>query len=148
DASGAAAGGEAPAIARDGSVVVLESAARLLAADCTPETGRYGFRRAAHSTPDRAVYAFRVATHDLLLASVSSAGACGRGWTAVAEAGAPARMRGDSTAPSVSGDGRFVVFVSLARDLAPGAPLGAEGYLRDLAASTTRSEEHTSELQS
>jgi Tol biopolymer transport system component len=123
DSSGAALGGEAPAIARDGSVVVFESAAKLLPAD---------------SNPDRDVYAFRVASRDLVLASVSSAGTCGRGWTATAEAGAPAQMRGDSTAPSVSGDGRFVVFVSLARDLAPGAPLGAEVYLRDLVAQTTR----------
>ena len=123
DASGVPAGGESPAIARDGSVVVFESVGRLLPSDVNP---------------DRDVYAYRVASQELVLASVSSAGACGHGWTSTPENAAPQQIPGDSTAPSVSGDGRFVVFVSLARNLVAGATSGAEVYLRDLGAGTTR----------
>jgi Tol biopolymer transport system component len=121
--SGLPGGGEAPSISRDGSVVVFESAGRLLAAD---------------TNSDRDVYAFRVASRELVLASVSSAGTSGHGWTSKPEAAAPQQIPGDSLAPSVSGDGRFVVFVSLARGLVPGAVSGAEVYLRDLSSGTTR----------
>ncbi len=43
----------------------------------------------------------------------------------------------DSFAPSISPDGRFVIFDSLADDLAPGAAPGANVYLRDLTHGTT-----------
>jgi Tol biopolymer transport system component len=123
DSTGAPAGGEAPAISRDGSVVVFESAARLLPAD---------------TNPDRDVYALKIASRELVLASVSSAGACGQGWTSTPETAPPQQIPADSTAPSISGDGRFVVFVSLARGLVRAKTSGAEVYLRDLVEGTTR----------
>jgi Tol biopolymer transport system component len=43
----------------------------------------------------------------------------------------------DSFAPSISPDGHFVIFDSLADDLAPGAAPGPNVYLRDLGRSTT-----------
>ncbi|MEA2299389.1 MAG: hypothetical protein QOF77_2325 [Solirubrobacteraceae bacterium] len=43
----------------------------------------------------------------------------------------------DSFAPAISPDGRFVIFDSLADDLAPGAAPGPNVYLRDLQRATT-----------
>ncbi len=43
----------------------------------------------------------------------------------------------DSFAPAISPDGRFVIFDSLADDLAPGAAPGPNVYLRDLGRATT-----------
>jgi Tol biopolymer transport system component len=125
DPSGRPQGGEAPSISRDGSVVVFESAAGLLPADVNDA---------------RDVYAWRTATRELELASVSSEGASGYGWTSpsAAAAGVPPRVRAHSTGASVSGDGRFIAFVSLARGLAAGAPDGPEVYVRDLKLRTTR----------
>jgi Tol biopolymer transport system component len=123
DAAGAPAGGDAPVISRDGSVVVFESAGRLQPGDLNP---------------DRDVYAYRVQTRSLVLASVSSAGAPGRSWTSTPEFGPSSRIAADSTGASVSSDGRYVAFTSLARDLVPGDVTGAEVYVRDLVAGAIR----------
>jgi Tol biopolymer transport system component len=124
DSAGAAAGGESPVLSRDGSVVVFESAARLRGTDLNA---------------DKDVYAYRVVAGILDVASVSSAGAPGRRWLSSRESGPGTSIPADSSGATVSQDGRYVAFVSFARDLVPGTEVGgAEVYVRDLQLGTTR----------
>jgi hypothetical protein len=70
---------------------------------------------------------------------VSSQGLPGRGWLSTPEVGPATYIPGDSFGASVSCDGRYVAFVSLARDLVPGDPIaGAQVYMRDLVGGATR----------
>jgi Tol biopolymer transport system component len=123
DGSGAAAGGEFPAISGDGSVVIFESAGRL---------------RAADANPDRDVYAYRVHARQLQVVSVSSNGATGRSWDSPRDFGPSTRIAADSSGASLSDNGRYVAFVSFAAGIVEGEPRGAEVYVRDLHLGTTR----------
>jgi Tol biopolymer transport system component len=123
DRLGRPAGGDHAAISGDGAVVVFDSAAAL---------------RADDQNADRDVYAWRVFSKRMMLVSVATSGQPGRGFSAERDFGPAIRIPADSTRPSITSDGRYVAFTSLARGLVPGAALGAEAYVRDLDLSATR----------
>ena len=111
-----------------------------------PDRGRTGSPRSAptaRSSPSPAsipvatggavneIYAFEAATGTAQLVSVNAAGA-------VADSPANSYHTNGEVDPVVSADGRYVLFISTADNLAPGTFDGSENlYVRDLQAGTT-----------
>jgi Tol biopolymer transport system component len=130
DTSGAPAEGDAPTMSADGHVVAFESSAKnLVTSHCASDAYAEAMCavQPAVATPDVQVYARDLVKHKTVMVSTATDG--GRG-------------NGESREPSISPDGRYVVFSSVASDLvagdinlcnpAYGTPSCPDVFLRDL----------------
>ncbi len=102
DALGQARGGITPVISADGSTVAFDAPDALLTAD-------------TNSGHD--IYAWNFVTAQMRIVSVSSLGDIATGFSVPGSFGVPVAVEADSYGPSISADGRFVSFGSLASNL-------------------------------